>query len=131
MRREEYQPFVFAEQAAFTGMRVERGDSDSRLGDAEVLSHRPIGKTDRAKNAVGVERIRQSANGDMGRHEHDFERPAHDHHPDLLAPREIGEQFGMAGIVIAREVDRFLIDRACHQGIDDASLREVHSLENK
>jgi hypothetical protein len=39
-RRTDYVDFFFTEETAFSGMRIEAGDGDARVGDAERLRSR-------------------------------------------------------------------------------------------
>ena len=48
------------------------------------------------------------------------QRPADDHHADLLGARQVGQHLGMAGIAVAGEIDRFLVDRRRHDRGDAA-----------
>ena len=48
------------------------------------------------------------------------------HHRAVARTGEVGEQFGVAAIVVAGEVQRFLADRRRADGVGDAVEREAH-----
>ena len=113
------------EQAALAGMRVERADADPRLLDAEVQK-RLVGQREDAAQALGRHPLGHVGQRHVGRDMRDPQAVVRQHHAAALAARQVGQDLGVAGIGVARLVERLLVDRRGDDRIDLARQRQLH-----
>jgi hypothetical protein len=109
------------QHAAFAGVRVETGDSQARMRNAEVVLQR------RRRNAHGLEQQRagQRARNRRQRHmhggRHNPELPGGQHHDRMerptrmMASRQHGQKLGVAGLMQAGGLQRPFGDGVGHQ----------------
>ena len=125
-RRAHDQAVFLAERAVLAGVRVEPGDREPRMGDAETIDqiarHHPAGLEDQ----VACEPLRHLLERHMDRDRHDghFRRPQHHHRPCRVAgllERKPGEIFGVARIGEAGLVEHALGDRIGDHGRGQAA----------
>ena len=121
-RRDDVEIFG-AERAVFAGMRVEAGDDEARMGEAEtglqIPDHDAGGRDDQFARQLR-ERLAQRQ---MDRHRHHGKRRRPQHHHRLRDAAaiggQLGEKFGVAGMAEACAVKHVLGDRI---GDDGAGL---------
>ena len=111
-------------------MRVERGDRDARLADAEAME-RVEGEFEDAGQPLGRDQRRHPGECDMGRDMGDPEVLVREQHAGVAASGEVGEHVGVAGIGVAGEVDRFLGDRRGDDRGDAARHRVLDGLVDR
>ena len=115
-RRRDHVDLLPPHGAAFSRMRIEPGEGETRRRDAEAIRHI------RRDDAAGLDQQlagQQPGNlgqRDMDRHRHDreFRSPQHHHRPRRdaeITQREFAQKFGMAGMFKSRRVKRLLGNR--------------------
>jgi hypothetical protein len=133
-RRRGEQVHVFtAKPATVTRMRVERAKRDAWLGDSkpprQVFASDPRGLGDRAS----VESFGHGAQGDVRRRQNHAEwirpfripaanRREHHRHGRL---RELGEHFGVTGIIVSALEQGALVDRRSHDACHVSGQRQL------
>ena len=126
-----------AEQPFLAGMGIERADADPRPQSPAVKaesSHgprRPVGSL--ASTACGVNRRKYVSQGHVQRHVHDAQssRPTHRRRPGRdtaswrnLDPAQLGQQFGMARIMMPRQPQGGLVQRRGDDPVHSAGQRQ-------
>ena len=103
--------------AVFTGMRIDRGDADFRMGD----SFRPDRAAEQAggfHNPFPGGEFCYVLQRDMGGYESHAQRIGGLHHGEIGRSAEFRNQFGVTGEGNTRQIDGRLVDRSCDNGID-------------
>ena len=113
-----------AEEATVAGVGIEAGDADAGALDAEAQAGF-VGELDDGEDAVLGDGVAGVAKGDVGGDVDDAEIVRGEHHGEIVGPGEVGEDFGVAGKVVAGEDEGFLVDWGGDGGVDFAGEGEV------
>ncbi len=113
-----------SEDPAVPGVRVERGDRDSRVLDAEELPESAFGDAHARRDPLRRHRRGHVPEGDVPREDHDAKAARDHHHLAIGSVEETGEKLGMAHPRVAGERERFLRNGTRDDALDEAALRE-------
>ena len=108
-----------AKQAVLPGVRVDAGDRNTRTRIADA-AQKPIRHANHRLNPRLIEGIEELAQGNMGRDMDNFKFLGIQHHGVICSLRQVGQQFGMAGISVPGEMQRLFIQRCGSDGRDRA-----------
>ena len=104
-------------------MRVEPGDGDTWLRDAEFVFQVGMQNADHFVEQSGRDGIGHFAQGQVGRRQRHAQTAADEHHHDSLCAAMLGQIFGVAGKRKTGIVDDALV----HRRGDDGVIRAVQA----
>ena len=113
------------ESAAITGVRVQRAEGNARLRDVIPVLQPFACETDRIAKRGGGECGGNVAERQVRGRQHDAQRIAGEHHR-RFPTRQVGEQLGVAGRVVAAKQQRMLVERRRDNAAHGARLRQLH-----
>ena len=113
------------EQATFAGMRVERGDAEPRVRDAEG-GQRLEGQLEDLGETRGGHQFRRARESDMGADMRDAKVLVRQHHAGIRRTGQGGQHLRMPGIGVTGEIDGLLRDGAGHDPGDVPRERVAH-----
>ena len=123
--RQDHVDVLAPEQAAFAGMGIERADADPRPLDAEV-EHGLMGQLEHPAQPLGRDPPGHLGERHMRRDVADLEPVVGEQHAAARAAGQLGQDLGMAGVGVARGVERLLVDRRGDDRVDLARERQPH-----
>jgi len=130
-RRRDDAHFLVAEQPALACMRIEAGDGDARMRDAEA-AHGSVGDANRLEHGLERDRLDGSAQRHVDRHQHRAQLVVGQHHAnrrsDAVPCGKGLQHLGVARVRDAGRSQRPLVDRRRDDGRDPAIHRQVHRL---
>ena len=124
MRSSSSPNWPFSLACGFTPQTAMRG-----LAMSNQFDQRLVHQLDRLKHRADVQPAPQAHQRDVHRRQHDLQRPAGEHHRVAAGAGALGEQLGVAGIVVAGELPAFLGDRRGDDRVDQLLLRRVDRVE--
>ena len=115
-RRTHHRQILVAERAVLARVRIEAGDGQARMRDAEAVAqiarHDAAGLDHEIAGELGHDVLQRQVDGD--RHDRELGRPQHHHRVRRDAGRflgELGEVLGVSGLGEARAIEDVLGDR--------------------
>lgn len=106
-------------------MRIDPAYADARLCDAG-LHERRVAALDRALYEARLDFADRVDDPDMRGHMNHAQLRRHQHHRYFVDARQMREHFGVAGILVAAGVQRFLVERRRADGVDLPGFRQLH-----
>ncbi len=103
-----------SERASFTGVGVQPADTNERLFEVEMFFKRGVGRADRPKNEIGIDRPAHLPQRNVARHQKDAQRPGNEHHADVPRAKRPGQKFRVA----VKRRDNFPDRLFAHRGGD-------------
>ena len=123
-----------AEQAVFAGVRIESADGEPRPCDSEPAHHavgQPALGDDRRRREIGEHAAQRLMQRDVrdaqaDRDERDLRSPGGrvEHHGEVVDAAQLGQQLGVAGVVMAGRVERRFAERGRDDAVDFFLERE-------
>ena len=112
-RRFDYPRFLVAQLAALAGMRVQPGDGDLGLGNAEIAAQRPRDDARLADDRFHRQPLGHFGNRDVDGQWHDAQRRPRQHHHRIGRgdAASFGDEFGLAGMGVTDAVQRLFRHR--------------------
>ena len=105
-------------------MRVNPGHRNTRIGVAHPLKE-GIGNANHGFYPILVEGIKEFAQRDVGGDVDHLQLIGIEHHRVIFAVGEVRQQFGMAGIVMARQMQRLFVQRRGGNGFHFPRHRQL------
>jgi hypothetical protein len=124
-RRPQHADLLVAHHPALARVRVQRGQRDSRVVDAE-LAEQAVHAHDAVVHALHGQRVDRVAQREVAREEEDPQPADHEHREDAvgIGAQQVGEQLGVAGELQAAGARGLLVDRAGDDAVDGAFAGE-------
>src|SRR5688572_3299127 len=124
-RRHNLRRFFHAEESAFSAVRVEGRDGDTRLLNSPTLQF-AVRQIDSAHNAIAFDESDRLCERHVCRQQHNAKITRDKSHRILFSPREMGEEFRVSGKTVAAEKKRSLINRRRGYRIDASRRTQLN-----
>jgi hypothetical protein len=126
-RREDHIRLFCSDSAGLAGMRIEAGNSDARIGQAQ-LAKKVFEKETDSDDLFAAQRSRHFAQRNVRGDESNGQSPARQQHGEIAHIGAIGEKLSLARKLEADLIHARFVDRAGDNGVDFAAERELDSL---